>query len=337
MFRRNLLFALAFVAAIFWFSQEAYACCWDLEPDFWGMGSDQVVANCFGGGRVETGGQTADVNVDGTCNFTLPAVKSNVPCNFHITYKFPAPPPLVQQPNGSFLQDWTAACNLKDLIVDGDFTCDDGAGFTIHDNLGLSQKKNQVTSNICEKVFGTANAPVLQAQVFFDTNDPQNRKVFDLSQATNVKCCHADQNDPLALVSCIDGKDIQQCSSAGTNITRAFCSYSEPIQDNCSAPDSGVFTARLHANAPANAADPLAISISLDSVNEGTIRVNNQMPVPNGACKPGTFQGKDVIDCKFNSCDANGNFIFPEGIAILTATRDNSGTAIQCVNTLQLR
>jgi hypothetical protein len=161
--------------------------------------------------------------------------------------------------------------------------------------------------------------------------------VFDLSQATNVKCCHADLNNPTAPVTCIDGKDIQKCSSAGTNITRAFCSYSEPINQGCSAPDSGVFTARLHANVPADAADPLAISISLDSVNEATIRVNNQLPDPNQPCARGTYKGQDVIACKFNSCDASGNFILPGGNAILTAFRDSSLTEIECVNTVQLR
>jgi hypothetical protein len=331
---RNLLFASAFVAAVFWFSQEAYAQ-WDLDPDFWGMGSDQVVATCFGGGRVEVGGQTANVNVDGTCSFTLPAHQLPVPCNFNITYTLPAPPPLVLQPNGSFLQDWTVACNLPGLTVSGALTCDDGAGFTIHDNLGLSQKKNSVTSNICQKVFGTANYPVFGAQVFFDTNDPTTGKIFDLSGATNVKCCHADQNDPLALVSCIDGNDIQKCNSSGTNITRAFCSYSEPINSNCS-PDSGGFTARLHAIAPADAADPLAVSISLDSVNEGSIRVNNFLPTPNQPCARGTFQGQDVIACKFPSCDANGHFTVPGGNAILTAIRDNTATQIECVNTVRI-
>jgi len=332
---RNLLFALAFVASIFWFSQEAYAQ-WDLDPDLWGMGSDQVVATCFGGGRVEVGGQTANVNVNGTCNFTKPAVKSNVPCNFQITYTFPAPPPLVQQPNGTFLQDWTAACNLKNLTVSGALTCDDGAGFTIDDNLGLLQNGKPVTDNICAKVFGTKNSPVFQAQVTYDTNNPLTGKIFDLSQATNAKCCHADLNDPTAPVTCIDGKDIQKCSNAGTNITRAFCSYSEPINQQCNAPDSGVVTVRLHSIAPANAADPLAISISLASVNETTIRVNNQLSDPSHPCAPGTFRGEDVIDCKFNSCDANGNFIFSGGNAILTANRD-SGTAIECVNTVELR
>jgi hypothetical protein len=336
MFRRNLLFAFAFVVPIFWFSQGAYAQFWDFDPSFWGMGSDQVKGSCQGlTGTVEVGGQTATVNVAGKCNLEIPAA-SDVACNYQVTYTLPAPPPLKKQPNGTFLQDWTAACNLPGLVVDGVFTCVD-KGVKIFDPLGLEQKNKPVNSNDCIKLFGLANSPVFQANITFDTDNPQTRKVFDLSLATTVRGCHADQQSGVAgVVNCFDGKDIQKWSGTGTNVTRAFCSYSEPIQDNCSAPDSGIFTARLHA-VPANATDPLAISISLDSVDEQSITVNGQPQDAQHPCKRGNFKGGDVIDCGFNSCDSNGDFVIPGGTAILTANRDITQSVIQCVNTVKLQ
>src|SRR5262245_2658301 len=110
---RNLLFALAFVASIFWFSQDAYA-----DPDWggdWslGVGSTKVVGNCSGKGTVEVGGSVADLNWDGTCIFSKPQTQPktlNVPCHIDLTYTLNDPPQF-EKMGSIFVQNWRAACN----------------------------------------------------------------------------------------------------------------------------------------------------------------------------------------------------------------------------------
>jgi len=335
---RNLLFALAFVAAIFWFSQAAYA-----DPDWgadwsWTGGSDQVVVQlCTGKGTVALDGKVADLNWDGKCNFSLPQSASGVPCHIDLTYTLPTAPTFDQIPGG-FQQHWFAACNTANLQVTGLLHCNALGTFPeINDPLGLDGRNgNTITSNICNTVFGSPDFPVLDATVQFETPDSLGR-VIDLSQVSSWNGCHADiVNDLTADPNCLDGNDIQHIFGTGTNpVTRAFCSYNpgdqQPINSQCQAPDSGVVTVNLFADKPPTAQPPI-VSISLDSVDLGSFHVNG---VPsNGPCS--INNGKDVIQCKFPTCNSQGNFVFPGKIADLTAKRF-SGTGIECINKVKIK
>ena len=338
---RNLLSALTFVASILWFSQGAYA-----EPGWggdWsgGWGSDKVVGTCSGKGTVEVGGNVADLNWDGTCVFSKPNTKPatlKVPCQIDLTYTLPTAPAFAPDQNtGGFQQKWFAACNTPGLQVTGLLSCPATPGSpAINDPLGLAGANGStITDSICNQVFGSANFPVLDATVKFEAAFAQSR-VIDLSPTTTWNACHADVvNDPTATVSCIDNKDIQKVLSTGTNpVTTAFCTYNpQPINSNCGG-DEGNVTVRLFADKPPTA-EPGIISISLDSVDLGSFLVNGFPPKPNdGQCVQKTFQGEDVIECKFPTCSKK-QFIFSTGIATLTAKRD-SGTGIQCINQVQI-
>lgn len=330
---RNLLFAFAFVA-IFWFSQAAYA-----EPEWggdwgWGFGSDKVVGSCSGKGTAVVGGNVADLTIpNATCNFSTPQA-SNVSCSIDLTYTLPTAPTFVPV-SGGFRQDWLAKCNDTGLQVAGLLHCDTPV---INDTLGLDGRNgNTITSNICETVFGAKDFPVLSAQITFETPNSLGR-VIDLSKVSSWNGCHADiVNDPTADPNCIDGNDKQKLIGNGMNpVTQAFCSYNpQPINSQCNAPDSGVVTVNLFADKPPGAEPPI-ISISLDSVDLGSFHVNG---VPsNGPCK--LNNGKDVIQCKFPTCNSQGNFVFPgaagKAQADLTAKR-KSGTGIECINTVEIK
>jgi hypothetical protein len=339
MFRRNLLFAFAFVAPIFWFSQGAYA-----EPGWggdWGgdWGSSKVVGTCSGKGTVVVGGNVADLNWDGTCIFSKPNTKPatfKVPCHVALTYTLPGTGPAFDTVPGGFEQKWFAACN-SGVQVTGLLHCPAVPGHSpeINDPLGLGT----VSDDICKQVFGSANFPVLDAKVQFEAAFAQSR-VIDLSPTTKWNACHADiVNDPTATVSCIDNNDIQKVLSTGTNpVTTAFCTYTpgdnQPINSNCGG-DLGNVTVRLFADKPPTA-EPGIISISLDSVDLGSFQVNGVPPKPgDGQCDQKQVGGQDVIECKFPTCTKAKQFIFSTGIATLTAKRD-SGTGIQCINQVQI-
>jgi hypothetical protein len=337
---RNLLFALAFVASILWFSQDAYA-----EPSWggdWsgGWGSEKVVGTCSGKGTAKVGDNVAALNWDGTCIFSKPNTKPatfNVPCQIDLTYTLPKAPPF-EQMGTIFVQNWRAACN-SGVKVTGLLHCDEVPGKSpeINDPLGLAgDNGSTITDSICKQVFGSADSLVLNAQVQFEANFAQSR-VIDLDQTTTWNACHADVvNDPTATVSCIDNKDIQKVLSTGTNpVTTAFCTYNpQPINSNCGG-DEGNVTVRLFADKPPTA-EPGIISISLDSVDLESFLVNGVPPKPaDGQCEQKTFQGQDVIECKFPTCTGKGQFLFSTGIATLTAKRD-SGTGIQCINQVQI-
>ena len=339
---RNLLFALAFAASIFWFSQDAFA-----EP-WWGgdwsgfWGSDKVVGTCSGTGTVEVGGgvggNVAELNWDGTCIFSKPNTKPatlSVPCQIDLTYTLPTAPQF-EKVGSKFVQNWRAACN-SGVQITGLLHCDATKGSPeINDPLGLAGPDgSKITADICKQVFGSADSRVLDAQVQFEANFPQSR-VIDLSPTTTWNACHADVvNDLMATVSCLDKKDIQKVLSTGTNpVTTAFCTYNpQPINSNCGG-DEGNVTVRLFADKPPTA-EPGIISISLDSVDLGSFLVNGVPPKPaDGQCVQKTIQGQDVIECKFPTC-IKKQFIFSTGIAQLTAKRD-SGTGIQCINQVEI-
>jgi hypothetical protein len=346
---RNLLFALAFVAPIFWFSQGAYA-----EPQWggdWsgGWGSEKVVGTCSGKGTVEVGGNVADLNWDGTCIFSKPNTKPatfNVPCHIDLTYTLPNAPDF-EGSGPPFVQNWRAACN-SGVQVTGLLHCDavPGKSPEINNPLGLAgDNGSTITNSICQQVFGSADSLVLNAQVQFEAKFAQSR-VIDLSPTTTWNACHADVlNDRTATVSCIDNKDIQKVLSTGTNpVTRAYCEYTpgdtQPINSNCGG-DEGNITVALFADKPTTA-EPGIISISLDSVDLGSFLVNGVPPKPNdGQCEQKTVGGKDAIVCKFPTC-VKKQFIFSSGIATLTAKRDPQegqtiGTGIQCINQVQIK
>jgi hypothetical protein len=166
--------------------------------------------------------------------------------------------------------------------------------------------------------------------------------VIDLSQTSSWNGCHADVvNSPTADPNCIAGNDIQKFLGTGTNpTTRAFCSYSPTkIDTQCNGPNSGNITVDLYADKP-NSALPPIVSISLDSIDLASFKLSGGgssfiTPKPgDGQCTPKKVGGKDVIECKFVTCDQNGEFIFPTKFAKLTAKREGSGTGIECQNDL---
>ena len=346
---RNWLFALAFVASIFCFSQAAYA-----DPDWGGFwsgdwGSSKVVGKCSGNGTVEVGlganQNVADLSWDGTCIFSKPQTQPktlNVPCQIDLTYTLPLPAPGFEQVGSIFVQNWRAACN-SGVQVTGLLHCDATKGSPeINDPLGLAGPNGStITDAICQQVFGSASFPVLDATVQFETANSFGR-VIDLSPTTTWDACHADVvNDPTAAASCVDNNDIQKVLSTGTKpVTQAFCTYNpQPIQSNCGG-DSGVVTMDLFADKPPNAEAGI-ISISLGSVDLTSFTVNGVKPTKNGACTIKTNGGQDVIECKFPTCTSRGQFIFSSGIATLTANRnpqpdETIGTGIQCINQVQI-
>jgi hypothetical protein len=340
---KNLLFALVFVAPISWFSGSAYA-----EPEWGGdwsgfWGSDKVVGTCSGKGTVEVGGNVADLSWDGTCNFSQPQTTPatlNVPCHIDLQYTLPQAPPFDSVPGG-FEQKWKAACNTPGLQVAGLLSCPATSGSpAINDTLGLDGRNGgTITSNICATVFGTANFPVLDATVQYETPNSLGR-VIDLSKTSSWGGCHADiVNDQTADPNCLDGNDIQKFSGTGTNpVTRAFCSYTpgdqQPINSQCRAPDSGSITVNLFADKPANAETGI-ISISLDSVDLTSFKVNGSPS--NGACTIKKSGGKDVIECKFPTCNSQGQFVYSGGIAHLTANRTSENSGIECKNVVKVK
>jgi hypothetical protein len=333
---RNLVFALAFVASIFWFSQDAYAEPWWGGDWSGGWGSERVVGTCSGKGTVEVGGNVADLNWDGTCIFSKPNTKPatfQVPCHIDLTYTLQNAPAFTG-PAGEVKQRWLAKCNdpQNPVQVTGLLHCPavPGQSPEINDPLGLGT----ITADICNQVFGPTGT-VLDATVTFEAAFAQSR-VVDLSLTSTWNACHADVvNDLAALVQCIDNKDVQKVLSMGTNpVTTGFCTYNpQPIKSTCGG-DEGNVTVRLFADKPPEAEDGI-ISISLDSVDLGSFLVNGVPPKPDdGQCVQKTVQGQDVIECKFPTC-VKKQFIFSTGIAQLTAKRD-SGTGIQCINQVQI-
>jgi hypothetical protein len=339
MSQRNTTILLASMLQLFLFTQGAYG--WTLKPSSGGWGSDQVVGTCNNlNGTVDIpgdDGRSADVNLNGLCDFVIPAV-TDIPCDIHLKYTLPVTPAF-EPVSGGYQQDWTALCNDPGLMVEGLLTCDNGEDVAFKDALGLAGPNgNTINSSLCQKTFGSANATVFSAQITFESMDSSSR-VVDISTATTWNCCHADVADSLSgsggIATCKDMNDIQKCFGSGTNVTRAYCTYNEPFNSSCGGPNAGKITADLHADVPPEgAADPEAVSISLDTVALGSIQLNGY--TPSQMCTRKTVNGEDVIECKFERCDSSGNFIAPGGVAVLSAMREDTATQIECVNQLSL-
>ena len=341
MFQRNTVIALVFAIPLCWSFQEAYG--WSYTPSRWVLSSDKVVGKCEDlTGTVEVpgaDGRTAEVNASGSCVFTIPETgPDGIPCAFHLTYTLPYTPTF-EPVDGGYQQDWTALCNDSGLIVDGLLTCNGGGELSFKDGLGLAGPNgNSINNNLCQKVFGSANATIFSAQITYESMDASSR-VVELSSTTTANCCHTDEPVPLDgtpdPATCKSGNDIQRCFGSGLNTTRAYCTYNDPFNASCGGPNAGKITTLLHADIPLEGApDPEAVSISLDSVALGSIQLNGYPP--SSTCSRKNVGGEDVIECKFERCDDEANFIIPGGSAHLTASRITTSSPIECVNQVEL-
>jgi hypothetical protein len=341
MSHRNMVFAIALAAPLFGFSQGAHA--FNLGG-FGGWGSEQVRGPCTLSGSWDVpgdDGRTLDLSLSGICNFTIPSGHPDLPCTVNLSYTFPTAP-MFTPVTGGYEQDWTAACNDPGLEVSGLLTCDDGKDFKFKDALGLAghltgSGPTAVTSQICEKTFGSATATVISAQITYASPD-NSSAVVDLSPTAAWNCCHADIQDPLSgtggTAVCKDGSDYQKCFGSGANTTLAYCTYNDPWNSSCGGPNSGLVTAYLHAD-NSGSSDPGTSPVDLTSVNTSMIMLNNVPPAQD--CEITSIAGEQVIECKWKRCDSSGDFIAPGGIAHLTAARNVTNTTIECIDEVELR